>query len=574
MQELFYTDLQHFILIKLCLVFFVLLGIVCVYKRAKPIWFLALFGFCSAAAYYILVDGMDLMFWGMIGDENFIAALYEMAAHGKPFFDFVYPSLPAYYPPLFFLLFRLPGQWFDLNGIQLAKLATFSIFLLYPAFFYAIQKWYWHRQIDREDKGLPNATAWLVSALLLFALVDPDAVIIKQYEFVSASLSVLWAVWFLDSMYRKSFNYKHLLFFGVTGGLLFMTFYFWIFLAVIGLAIYNLFSDEKVGLKRYAWFTAVGLCLVLVALPYWFPLAQAYLSFGAENWQLGFTIIDRLKTDLPTDVFSPRGLAAFLGLASLLWFRKERYARSLLCLFVVPYIWQLMGYVSILFFASPLQESKGFMYFNDAVLALAVGYGIERLRRRFRERIFFRYHQHSISIILILLLAVHGSIFGAFSDYPAVHETRVQAKSFTPGIPSLRDFLSKQEKLPETVTLHSGILQLQALLPLNSFIYYNMHVSHPAARFSERLGFIEDMARSKSPEELHNLIKGSFFGAIDRFIFFNDRKIFYPIYFNLDDFPNGIKAYQINLPASLFQEPYFKNVYESDAYVVFDMNSI
>jgi galactan 5-O-arabinofuranosyltransferase len=559
-----YSDWQHIILVKLCFFLFLTLGLIGIYKKAKISYFLVILGLCSALAYFFLVHGMGLMFWGQQGDEVFVSGLYNMASQGSIFSDFVYPDFPPFYPPLFFVIFGLLGRMFSWNGIQIAKAVAFSTFLFYPVIFYWVQKLFWNK--NKGDKTIPGNLAMFASSVLLFLFVDHDAIILKPYEFISGSLIVLWAVFLLYSIYKNKVNWKSLIIFGITGGLLFLTFYFWFFLVAIAIALFNLFY-RKIKLSEYLKFSLVGIIILLISSVYLVPLFLTYHNLGSENWQLGFTYIGRIKTFGPDLIFSFRGLLILFGFGTLIFYRKNLYNRTLLSLFIAPYIWQLLGLLTILFFASPLQESKGFMYLHAPILALAVGFGVEKVFSVTKKYFKSDYYLKTIQIIILYLVAIN-LIFGGFADNKAVHQTRQLARTPRAGVLDLVEYL-KTEDIFETITLHAGVVELHSFLPLNSFIYYNMHVSHPAAHYSERLAFVKDLGLSSDAEEFYKKIKLNNFAKIKRLIFFKTQENFYSLYFHVDDFPNGSREEVVKFDKDLIGDVYFEKSYENNNFVVF-----
>ena len=435
MEILSFADLQQIIAIKVVFFIFIVFGIFAIRKKIDYGPFLFIIGMLLARAYFALSQGTQLMFWGMQGDENFISALYYAGAHSSFFADFAYSNLPAFYPPLFFWFFGIFGKIFDWNGIQIAKLANLSVFFFFPVIFYYIQELFWKKH---KSNNTPGSIAWFVSALLLFVFVDTDAIILKQYEFVSASLVVLWTIFFIHLLHSNKLNRKNIIVLGITGGLLFMSFYFWFFFSAIGVAVFNLFSGKKITGKQYLHTFLVGFLILLFSSPFWFPLAKIYLTSGAENFQLGYTTIERLLLHAPFVELSIKGILALFGFGTLVFYVKKVYARSVLVLFSIPYIWQTIGLFTILFFASPLQESKGFMFWNGAVLALAVGYGIERIWNKYA--VTRSEEWRTVVTVIGLILVGTQLIFGTFSNSYEVLGVHNRAKEFRPGIVKLIGF--------------------------------------------------------------------------------------------------------------------------------------
>ncbi len=556
------TDLHQLLLVKFCFFVFVLFGVVAVYRRWPPSVFLFGFGALSAGAYFFLIHGTTLMFWGLTADEVTIAAMYEMFAHGSLFSDFAYSALPPFYPALWFQGFGFVGRLVDWNGVQMAKVASLTTLALFPVAFYGLQRWY-----ARYSTAIGGVFASLCGAILIFVVSDWDAVIIKPYELVSASLVILWTTFLVIDIHHNGMTRWKFFLYGLSGGLLFLLFYFWFFLAAIGVALFHLFSRPST--KMYLQFAVIGLTILAIGSVYWIPLIRAYHLYGAENWQLGFFVKDWIATHGPELLsFSIKGAISLTGLVSLICLRKSTYIRSLLSLFVAGYAWQLMGIITLLFFSSPLQESKGFFFWNRTILALGAAYGLEQVYQWMVQKYHITvFHKQTAGIVGIVLLAP-ALLFSSFADAPEVQAIRSRAMTHRPGVESLISYLRGQENFSSRQVLTSGIPELHAFIPLKTFLYFNQHNSHPAARFSERLRYIRELTLQTDPAEFARMTQETPFGSIEAFIFYKGVPDKYPVYVVLDNFPNGIREERVDLPRSLFDAQYFDTVYDNGDFVV------
>lgn len=555
-------DMQLFAAIKILFWVFFALGIVW-YKKQWPLWIYAiLFGTTQAVSYVLLVTGTVLPFWGLVGDEVFIAALYNAAATHS-FADFAYAELPPFYPPLFFWMFGVFGHFFSLNGVQLGKLAAATTFLLLPLFLYLAQSFFW-----KNKKESPAPATFLIGPILLFALLPTATIILKAYEVVSASLFVLWLTFVMFEAQQRTLNLKKIFFYGISGGILFMTFYFWFILGGIGLVLYQ----ASLGSKQFDVYTYkntlfVGLIALVISLPYVGPLIHAYMQYGTENWQLGFTVVERLATVGPGIPFNLIGLVTLFGFGTLLYYRKETYPRILLSLFTASYVWYILGLVLIVFFQTPIQEDKGFLYFNTAILSFAAAYGVHKLWKFVQEK---QPRLSSPLVVIALWLVATQLIFGSFVDDPNVQDIRTRSTDFQKGEQALVGFLNQDKTLAHTVTLSSGMGVVHAFTPIRTFHYINAHASHPAARFSERIRVIQELSQQENAAALHTAIQQTPFGTIDRFVFFQTNTAAYDVFYHADGYPNGIEEKSIQFSKELFDEEYFDRTFESLEFIVIE----
>lgn len=565
MDTLFtFTDLQYLVAIKLLFFVFMGLGILGIYKKCKAGYFVLCAALTSAAAYFLLVDNLELMFWGLKADEQTIAAMFQQFAHGSLSSDFNYAGFVPFYPSLFFQVFGFIGRLFDFNGIQIAKVSALSTIALFPTILYGLQKMYW-----KTSKKVSSLT-WMFSTLFVFIFAGWDAVITKPYELISATLVILWTAFLLRDLYSEKLTTSRAIVYGIVGGMLFWMFYFWFFLAAIGVALFNLFQKTpRVEIRHYSQLFLVGIVTLIVASPFWAPLARTYALHGAENWQLGFFTVEWIATYIPEISFSLKGFGMVAGLVALLWYRKALYIRGLLSLFVAGLLWQGMGLFTILNFGSPLQESKGFLFWSTSIFALAAAYGLEQIYTAHKDKI----KEHTRSLALVALLLVGPQLaFGTFVDNEDVYEVRSRARAVEPEMKKLITYLDVHYNMFERVTLTTGIPQLQAFIPMNEFIYFNQHNSHPAAHFSDRFSFLEELSYSSSSAQFYDKIRGSEFDPIELFVFYKGEEDddTYKIYFNVDAFPHRMEEKVIELPKHVFESDLFSVQYENFGYIVFE----
>ncbi len=575
MPEIFsFAEVQTIIAIKFCLFLFLAMGIAAVFSRWKPFVFLFFSGLFAAIAYGIFSNDLVLMLWGLEGDEVTIAAMYQGFAHGSFFSDFSYAGLPPFYPPLFFWIFSLVGRFFSWNGVQIAKFAASASIFIFPLLVYSFQAWYWgvskKRKLSKEKT--PGQIAWLLAPLLVWIFIDWDAFILKPYEVIAASFSVLWIGFLVRDLLQRRYSWRRFLLYGISGGLIFMTYYLWLVFGAIAIAISAFWTKRGHKLKYYGSLVFIAVVALLIALPYLGPLVSSYAEHGSENWQLGLMTAKGISFYAPMfQYFRWESLLMLVGFGSLVLFWKNKYIRTLLILFVTSYIWQIMGLVTVYFFESPLQEFKGFYFLNRTILAFALAYGIEyywKLSSQVRHGVRW---QKPAMIIGLFFLSTQ-MFFGFFIDDPKVQERLVESRNLEPELHGLVDYLRHDPKqIERPLTLSAGINELYAFVPMNTFIYFNQHNSHPGALFSERKLAIEDVANSKNIEEFYDLSQYNQFGSIKRLIFYENKEIdVYEVFLTVDGFPNSTEGEVISIPKEFFQAPYFEKVFENKRYVVWD----
>jgi hypothetical protein len=559
-----YANLMSVIGIKFVLILFVAIAIFLVIKKAKPWLILVLTGTAAAVSYALISHGFALSFWGLVGDEATIAAIYNTFAHSSFFSDFAYRGLPPFYPPLFFWVFALAGKIMDWNGVTIAKFASIISFLLVPLLSYGLFKFF--DSLDEDKKTMPAATP-LLFALSIFILVDIDVMFGKPYEVLAAAATVLWTVYLVKKV-RQKWDLRILLIFGVIGGLIFMTYYLWLVFATIAIAVYALLSIHKK--EQYVFFgrlLSVAGVAIIVASPYLFPLVHAYLKIGSENWQTASFTANGLVYSLQAlTEFSWRGLLLLVGLIAAIYYRRRDDLKPAICLFTTAYIWWAMGLITVYFFNTPFQEFRGFGLIDRLALGFCAAYAIPVIFAKFKDRIGQR-GQEAVLIIGILILSLYLPC-GTFIDNSVVRERMIKSQTLYQNEVGLFTFL-KNAPAATGLVLTSGLAELSAFVPTDNFIYFNQDNNHPAAHFSDRFTYLKEMADAQTPEEFAQLLATPY-GKITRLILARDKNN-YVIYFNLDQPVTGIKQENIAIPGKLISEKYFQKIYEDPYYTVWDV---
>jgi hypothetical protein len=558
-----YANLISVVGIKFVLILFVAIAIILVIKKAKPWLILILAGTAAAISYALISRGFALSFWGLVGDEATIAAIYNTFAHSSFFSDFAYHSLPPFYPPLFFWFFALVGKIMNWNGVTIAKFASTISFLLVPLLSYGLFKFF--NSLDEDKKSLPAATP-LLFALSIFILVDIDVMFGKPYEVLAAAVTVLWAVYLVKKV-RQKWNWRLLLIFGAIGGLIFMTYYLWLVFATIAIAVYALLSIHKK--EQYVFFgrlLSVAGVAFIVASPYLFPLIHAYLKIGSENWQTASFTANGLVYSLQAlTEFSWRGLLLLVGLIAAIYYRRRDDLKPAICLFATAYIWWAMGLVTVYFFNTPFQEFRGFGLIDRLALGFCAAYALPILFAKYKDRLG-KHSQEVVLIIGILILSLYLPC-GNFVDSSVVRERMIKSQTLYQNEVGLFNFL-KNVPTASGLVLTSGLAELSAFVPTDNFIYFNQDNNHPAAHFSDRLAYLKGMADAQTPEEFDRLLTTPY-GKITRLILARDKNN-YVIYFNLDQPVLGIKQENIAISGKLISEKYFQKSYEDQYYTVWD----
>jgi galactan 5-O-arabinofuranosyltransferase len=568
------TDLQALILVRVCLFFFVIMGISMIYRWKSSVGFLIGTGILSALSYLAFVDDMGALLWGLQGDEVTIAAMYQTVASHSFWSDFAYHHLPPFYPPLFFWIFGYIGRIYEWNGIQIAKFSAAITIALLPILLYAVQRWYTRvtTVTEEEKKWIPGVVTAFLFPLCIYVVIDWDAIIMKPYQVSAAALSILWTMYVGQDAYYRRLTIRRIMVYGVGGGILFMTYYLWLVFGVLALVLFALTVPRTNQWYYYGRLAFVGVLVLVCASPFIVPLALSYREFGTENFQLGYFTFENMRLEaVMFELFSWRGMVLLGGFIALIHYRRATHIRILLSFFLSSYVWYAIGLFGLLFFAASNQEFKGFYFPDRTILALGFAYGVERWWRYIDGEVRLRGWKKTMQIVGLVFLATQ-MFFGFFVNNPEIIERRHYSRVVDPYIQGVAEFMSRNPVSDGDMVLHAGIAQLYALVPINTFVYHLQHNSHPAARFSDRMLYLEEIARASTSEEFYHLLTETPYGSIGRLIFFLDHgQEGYTIYYDRDNFPHAGKMYTITIKKELFEGSGIEKVYENDRFVVFDV---
>ena len=540
-------------------------------RQAKPAVFMFWTGLSMIGLYLVLAWPMQKMWWGTQGDELYIVAFLERVLSGNWWSDFYYAWLPNFYPPLYFWLTGLVSSLVAHNAIVAAKIGiTLTLFFWFFGSFFGF-KWFWSKIYqDQENKpGILNrAWFWWLWPTLYFLFLDFDTILLKPYEAISALFLVLWLMLWSGTYTQAKWPKRYYWWFGLSGGLLFLLFYFW-WLIIIPILLVLAFSQKnrREQIKRLL---LVGLIIFVVAAPYLLPLFWSWWHYGMENWLAVFFVPTDFLTFNPWSIFSIRGLMWLGGLAGLIWgYQREKYIKVCTWGFLACYFYQALGLLLFIFGVKPMLPSKPFMFLGSALSAVGLVYILIYLYESWRvnkER-----YLSLITIIVFLLLLTQVPLI-KFIDDPVT--LRQIEKDLVAPADTINLAASIKDRVPDydkRTWLSSGQPALNAYLPLSYYLAHNIHFSHQASLFSQRLHLVRSMADATTADEFMAIVESAQ-PSIDALLLStsaSDQGDAYVLYFWVDNYPNGAKEEKIYLPKKLISDKDWQEVYNENNWVIF-----
>lgn len=539
------------LLLLICFVVFLLLLFL---NKKQPIYYVLLITGCFFVFYLIFSYFLQKTFWGIEGDETFILAFLTRVLHGQYFNDFYYQGLPPFYPPLYFWITGTLARLFTVNAVVAAKIGVLLTIIIAFTCPYLWQKYYAIK--NDTEQIISSAWFWVILPFLFFCSLDFSIIITKPYEFLSALLGVIWLGYFYENLAKEKFKIWDYLFFGLIGGLLFLTYYFWWFLLIPVLFILTLMNGNR--FRSISRVITTGIIIFIIATIYLLPLAYSFWQKGIENWQAGYFVPSDFNLFMPWFSFSIAGFLSLLGLVSLVLFRKNKFIKASLVLLAACYFYQLANYMSFVFLKKTFQPSKPFLFLGGACLAIGATYGLIY----FFNKLIGKYSWQIKKVLIIILVGLSLLPFYLF-----IGDTNVQAQlkndQVAPGAKDLAKII--EAKIPDYQDLNwlsSGAPEINAYLPLNYYIAHNASFSHQASLFSERLAKVENLAGLKSSAEFEAELSNLGINAL--LLYLDKQTNTYPLFFWIDNFPNGGKTIRLDLKPELINLPAWQKVYEDD----------
>lgn len=426
--------------------------------------------------------------------------------------DFTYQGLHSFYPALFHWAMARLAVIFALPAHQMLPIGAIWTAYLLPLLVFRA----WRRLLDAQ-------TAFLIAAVGIF--LSTPMLPGKPYEMIGLLLIVPW---YLHFQYRlapeKRGVSRSVVFGGVLGGLLVMTYYYWFFLlAMLWLGEWGGALLTKTPRTARTNFRAGGYVLfwlLVTSLPFWAPLVYDLLSYpiaSAQNrwfrpWMIG------------SSLFQFRPWPIYAGIAYLLFaYRTHWLPRFLLQLLVALMAWNLLGMLMMML-GLPLLHARMNLFF-DLIALVGLALGAIRL-----QEVAIRYGQAARPWLIVgaaaLLLLVTAK--GLLEEQKT--ESWLLAHTSAPPEVVHDPELGAAVRGRVMLTNHP---ELNAHLPVWYFAGHNAFYAHPASQYADRIAFLAAISESTNPDFVAWMLRYNRFDAVD-LLYWPDE----PMVYGLDNFPN------------------------------------
>lgn len=467
---------------------------------------------------------------GVLGDSWFSATMIAKFKHFAGNTDFVYQELHSFYPPLYHWLL---GKLAWLTGAE--PWTMLNVGMTLTAFFLPWGVFAMWKRI------VPERLAFVFVVLTI--LVARDDLLFKPFEAISITLFIPWLLRFVE-FGRGQLSRRTLLWGGLIGAGLFMTYYYYFFLLLPYLLLRAGMERREAGswepvkksfrshLRLLGW-------TALFSAPFWLPLAWDFLRFGVQSFQnrwfqpymIAGPYGDGGIQSAPIIV----GLLLLVGLAY-----REKLARAFLWLLIAQLGWLLLGYIGMLI-DTPLLHMRIFAL-TEYLAWFSLGWGALLASDQIKVEDSPRFRPY-LPVAMAILISF--SLARGFHHDKAKDIYKIAARSEMPGLVWFPEF---RQRAAGKVFL-TNRYDICAYRPLYYFIAHNAHFSHPAGRFRQRLKFLCLISQSRNSAFLANLMRKNRYGGVDYLILDEGRMKIYD-----DNFPNRAAHKEIVLqfdPAAL-----------------------
>jgi len=518
------------------------------WRKTSGAVFVSMLGLFLAGSYALVASSTQTMFWGMAGDESFIAAIFEHQAWGRLAADFSSHALPLFYPPLYFIIGGAVGIITHFNGIGIAKVMAIATLLIAPIIFYTLLR-FWHK------RDLTVEAAAITVALLMTALPF-DATFLKPYEMLSGIALVITASGIVNAVWEQGRLSRNQWITAIlTLGIIFCTFYFWFLLLAIAITAILIIGPKRK--EMLATWVKLGITTLALSSWYWLPNVMSFVKFGYENWQPLFFVREDLNVFNPfSPVLSIFGAVIFcLAIFVMIRHRKLPQIKILTAFVLSAYLYLSINFISFYLHLRPMQPSKGFLFFAMPALILIASYGLQQL---------FKSSLKTVAPILIIIASLFTMPAIGLDSVKLVSQFDKNISYKFLGTPELNALFAIPD-LRGKVLITSGMPELEARAPYQEYLTHNINLAHPALGFTLRHDFVTALTKSKNSDDFYQRLQSLPGQKIDALLLFHDKNNYY-LYFWLDNFPDGGREEILKFDRSLIDSKYFEIMKTSDEF--------
>lgn len=519
-------------------------------------WALGIGAAWAAGAATLLLPAHTLL-WGNQGDETFQIAFMERVVSGHPFSDFFYAHLAPFYPPLYFWVFGTLGRLMNWDGIASAQWGTIITYALLPLAALAFAK------LAQWDAHNQRIALLLAAATLL--ILPTEALLLKPYEAAAALASVLWIFAFHKLLKEPSHRLRVLL--GVTGGAIFLAYYFW-FVLLIPAMIFLMIGERKTTKTNLISFGSIGTIVTLIAAPFLLPYLTNLLTLGQENYQSVYFFPTDAHLYAPWLSFSLFGLFALGSLATFITKKPwTTFQTSMLALGGSIAAWHMVQLCALAAGGKSVMLSKPFLFLGGITLLAPA---VEWIITQWEEKDGASHktlHRRALAGAIIILAPLLPN--GLFLD-----DAKVQTQLEANLAPTASSYVAENIAVfvPDYANrtwLTSGLQDVSGRLSLTYYLAWNPHFSHPAAHWGSRLNELERITQLTTANEVTAACDNLGINALLLYKAIDENgNAYYPFFYEDDAWPNGTASKELRFSPTLFSQADWTIAHEDNEWII------
>jgi galactan 5-O-arabinofuranosyltransferase len=477
-------------------------GTIIYWKRRSPIApALAVFGLSLyfILIYAILLRGTQYGINGHWGDNGYrLAVIRKMMAYNY-LADACTKKLTGMYPPLWFYMMALYAKALGLEAWQTLKFGYLVVFILYPWSLY----FFWKPLVSSRGAAL------ITVATLFFAHKYLDYI---YYEHITAALFIPWWLYFFENVPRSEHinkrGWRHYVVGIITGGLLFMTYHYWFFLAVISLPLTLMvrFGENRswrlllLNLRHKA---IIGAGIAVISSPYWLPNLIMAFKTGIYSSQVTWFSLSHANL---TSHWVSRSLDGAMVLAGIFFvgYFWNRWNRAHLALLYAGGLILIIMDRALNLGGHSIQTRK-ILEFTHVFAFAPLALGIEEIWVKLKEHNNSRMGLLALGLVLVLVFA---------NEHTEIYQSDTYKTGLNQRVPVNDLAVFASVDCYNKVFLTNKYIEA-CYYPYFVFIGVSDVSAHFAARYGERVAFLRTASTVSKPDLFAYLLTYNRFDKID-----------------------------------------------------------
>ncbi|MFX1383364.1 MAG: arabinofuranosyltransferase [Promethearchaeota archaeon] len=483
-----------------------------------------LFTVCNFVILSFLFARTNFGYSGLSPDNWYrFAMITQMAEAGYPQ-DFAFKGLSAFMAPLYWYILALIAMVFQIEPYKMVKFGFLFSYYILPILLYEV----WKKIFNKKRSFYITA--------LFFTFVVNFYEIIWIDHLIGYMFFIPFFLYYFENYNNKKFARKDYLIAGVLGSILVSTFYLYFILVPIYIMIIliqniiqNNFPDFKIKFKRILIIS--GLIFIFSSW-FWMPLIINIIFLGAENHQNFF--FPDYALEMPYEAYLDFNLFSIILVIGIIYillrYSKSQLLTSLGNIIISVYTLYLLGFIGALI-GFPLVHFRILIVSYYVLVISFILFYFEFFRilknseklNQFKAKINIKNVEIFILILIIFFQNYENTVDLYKSDY--------YEEALNDNVPRRVEIIKELDYKNRVFLLH--YYKVAAFLPINLFIVYNPHFSHPSGLNNERIVFLQELADCKDSKEFYQEIMNSKFGIIHYFYL---KPCINPIYHNITEY--------------------------------------